>query len=38
MVSELESIYEDNFDKERMEIVDLIGKNNVYFDFEDEEF
>ena len=28
----------NNFDKERMEIVDLIGKNNVYFDFEDEEF
>ena len=37
MLDELESIYEDDFDKERMEIVELIGKDNVSFENENED-
>ena len=38
MLDELESIYEDDFDKERMEIVEVIGRDNVSFESEDEDF
>lgn len=38
MLDELESIYEDDFDKERMETVELIGQDNVSFESEDEDF
>jgi hypothetical protein len=37
MLDELESIYEDDFDKERMEIVELIGNDNVSFENEEDE-
>lgn len=40
LTEELESIYEDNFDKERMSMVEVIGNVNVSFgeDDEDEDF
>ena len=36
LTEELESIYEDNFDKERMSMVEIIGNSNVSFGEEDD--